>query len=220
MESQDINHTKTLSSAPLHILIAEDDFTSRKMLASMLEKDGHIVEETVDGAEAWEIMQKGTNSPKVIILDWLMPQMDGLEVCRRIRTINTDEPPYIIMLTIKDDKTDIISGLNAGADDYLTKPFDPGELRARIAVGRRIIEMQEKMLCNIQKLNQALEQIKTLKGILPICSFCKKIRNDKGYWDQLEAYISHHTDAEFSHSICPECVIEYYPEFQEDENED
>lgn len=218
MESQDNNSIK--SSPPLHILIAEDDFTSRKMLASMLEKDGHIVEETVDGAEAWEIMQKGTNSPKVIILDWLMPQMDGLEVCRRIRTINTDEPPYIIMLTIKDDKTDIISGLNAGADDYLTKPFDPGELRARIAVGRRIIEMQEKMLCNIQKLNQALEQIKTLKGILPICSFCKKIRNDKGYWDQLEAYISHHTDAEFSHSICPECVIEYYPEFQEDENED
>ncbi len=217
MKSPDINNKK--SSSPLRILIAEDDFTSRKMLASMLKKDGHIVEETADGAEAWEKIQQDDNVPKLIILDWLMPHMDGLEVCRRIRTINTDNPPYIIMLTIKDDKTDIISGLNAGADDYLTKPFDPRELRARIAVGRRIVEMQEKMLFNIQDLNQSLDQIKTLKGILPICSFCKKIRNDKGYWDQLEAYISRHTDAEFSHGICPQCMKEHYSEFCEEENE-
>lgn len=218
MESQDNNSIK--SSPPLHILIAEDDFTSRKILASMLKKDGHIVEEATDGAEAWERIQKEGDVPKLIILDWLMPHMAGLEVCRRIRTIKTDVPPYIIMLTIKDDKTDIISGLNAGADDYLTKPFDPGELRARIAVGRRIIEMQERMFCNIQELNKALDQIKTLKGIVPICSFCKKIRNDKGFWDQLEAYISRHTDAKFSHGICPNCIKEHYSEYFEEENDD
>jgi two-component system, cell cycle response regulator len=129
----------------MKILIAEDDFTSRAVLSGVLKKGGHEVTITVNGAKAWEALQK-PDAPLLIILDWMMPEMDGPEVIRRVRTLQTDRPPYIIMLTSKGDKTDIIAGLDAGANDYLAKPFDPGELRARIAVGQRFVEMQDALI--------------------------------------------------------------------------
>ncbi len=125
----------------MRILIAEDDYTSRCILLAVLKKCGYEVVETVNGAAAWDAMQR-TDAAQLAILDWMMPEMDGLEVVRRIRALNSPQPPYIIMLTAKGDKADIVDGLNAGADDYLTKPFDAGELRARVEVGRRLIEMQ------------------------------------------------------------------------------
>ena len=201
----------------MRILIAEDDFTSRNMLAAVLKKGGHEVVETVDGSEAWDELQK-LDAPKLAILDWMMPEMDGLEVVRRVRAVQSSQPPYIIMLTTKDEKADIVAGLDAGADDYLAKPFDIGELRARVEVGRRIAEMQERLAAQVQELRQTLEHIKTLQGILPICSFCKKIRDGQGYWDQVEAYISRYSDAQFSHSVCPECMKKHYSEFYKDDD--
>lgn len=135
----------------MRILIAEDDFTSRNMLAAVLKKAGHEVTETSDGAGAWDEMKK-PNAPPLAILDWMMPGMSGLEVVRRVRALETDKPPYLIMLTTKGEKGDVISGLDAGADDYLSKPFDAGELQARIEVGRRMVEMQDKLV----KSNEAL----------------------------------------------------------------
>ena len=108
----------------MRILIAEDDFTSRTVLSGVLKKEGHEVMVTVNGAEAWEALQQ-PDAPVLIILDWMMPEMDGPEVVRRVRALQTDRPPYIIMLTTKGDKADIIAGLDAGANDYLAKPFDP-----------------------------------------------------------------------------------------------
>ena len=199
----------------MKILIAEDDFTSRTLLKALLTKRGHEVVATVNGAEAWEAMQLA-DAPHMAILDWMMPEMDGLDVCRHIRGRETDQPPYIIMLTTKGEKADIVAGLEAGANDYLPKPYDPGELHARIDVGRRLIDMQGILAGKIEELRAALDHIKTLQGFLPICSFCKKIRDDKGYWSQVESYISHHTDAQFSHGICPECLKKNYPEFAKD----
>lgn len=196
----------------MKILIAEDDITSRSLLKVLLTKRGHEVVATVNGAEAWQAMQL-PDAPPLAILDWMMPEMDGLDVCRRVRTLETDRPPYIIMLTTKGEKADIVAGLEAGANDYLPKPYDPGELHARIDVGRRLIEMQAILAGKIEELREALDHIKTLQGILPICSFCKKIRGDQGYWTQVESYISKHTDARFSHGICPECLKQHYPEF-------
>lgn len=184
-----------------------------------MNKIGHEVIETCDGSEAWSVMT-GSGAPRLAILDWMMPRMDGLEVVRRIRALDVDNPPYIIMLTSRGDKNDIVTGLDAGADDYLTKPFHADELRVRIDVGKRILDMQTRLASRIEELSLAVEHIKTLQGILPICSFCKKIRNDKGYWDQVEAYIGQHSRATFSHSICPECLEEHYPEFAEDEVDD
>ena len=128
----------------MHILIAEDDFTSRNMLTALLRKAGHDVTGTVNGVDAWEELQK-PDAPRLAILDWLMPEMDGLEVVRQVRAKKTDRPPYLIMLTTKGEKANIISGLDAGADDYLSKPFDAEELRARVDVGCRIIAMQNEL---------------------------------------------------------------------------
>ncbi|MFP4171871.1 MAG: diguanylate cyclase [Candidatus Hydrogenedentota bacterium] len=128
----------------MQILIAEDDVTSRAMLAAMVKRNGHDVVETVDGAQAWQALQQ-PNAPRMAILDWMMPGMDGLEVIRRVRALKAERPPYLIMLTAKDGKADIVAGLEAGADDYLAKPFDHSELCARINVGRRLVEMQDAL---------------------------------------------------------------------------
>lgn len=196
----------------MRILIAEDDFTSRTMLASVLKKNGHEAVEAVNGAEAWEALQKG-DAPRLAILDWMMPVMDGLEVVRKVRELKSDRPPYLLMLTTKDEKSDIITALEAGADDYLTKPFHPGELWARLEVGRRLTDIQDQLSTQILDLRQALEQVRTLQGIIPICMHCKKIRDDAGYWEQVEAYVSRHADVRFSHGICPECVKRHYRDF-------
>ena len=126
------------------ILIAEDDVTSRTMLALLLKKNGYEVFETLNGGEAWLALQQ-PDAPQLVILDWMMPEMDGPEVLRRIRALQTNCPPYIIMLTAKSEKPDIIRGLAAGANDYVPKPFDPDELLARLEVGSRMVEMQLRL---------------------------------------------------------------------------
>jgi len=200
---------------PMRILIAEDDFTSRGMLTAVLKKAGHEPVETVNGLEAWDALQQ-PEAPRLVVLDWMMPEMDGLEVLRRVRALPGDRPPYILMLTFKIDKAEIIAGLDAGANDYLAKPFDVGELRARVEVGRRMVEMQDELAGKIGELQRALAEIKTLRGIVPICASCKKIRDDHGYWSQVEVYVRDRTEAEFSHSVCPECMKKLYPEFAGD----
>jgi diguanylate cyclase (GGDEF)-like protein len=137
----------------MRILIAEDDVTSRTVLAGVLRKEHHQVEATANGAEAWQALQQ-PEAPSLVILDWEMPEMDGPEVVRRVRALETDRPPYIIMLTSRGEKADIIAGLDAGANDYLAKPFDPGELRARVEVGRRMLEMQAALLATRETLAQ------------------------------------------------------------------
>jgi two-component system cell cycle response regulator len=129
----------------MRILIAEDDLTSRTALVGVLKKGGHEVLETTNGLEAWEELQK-PDAARLAILDWMMPEMDGLEVVRRVRALQTGRPPYIIMLTAKGEKADIIAGLDAGADDYLAKPFDLGELHARVGVGCRMVGMQDALI--------------------------------------------------------------------------
>lgn len=203
----------------MRILIAEDDSTSRLMLAAVLKKMGHEVLEAPDGPEAWAVFQ-APDAPRLAILDWMMPEMDGLEVVRRVRALPADLPPYLIMLTTKSEKADIARALDAGADDYLVKPFDSGELRARVSVGTRIVELQDRLAGKILALNEALDQIKTLRGIVPICSSCKKIRDDQGYWNQVDVYVHEHTEAEFSHGICPDCMLRLYPDFAQETERD
>jgi sigma-B regulation protein RsbU (phosphoserine phosphatase) len=195
----------------MRILIAEDDLTSRAMLAAVLKRSGHEVVETTDGAQAWDALQQA-DAPSLAILDWMMPHMDGLEVVRRVRAQQGDRPPYIIMLTTKGEKADVATGLGAGADDYLSKPYDLGELRARVEAGRRMIDMRDRLAAQRDELREALEHIRTLQGILPICVHCKKIRDDQGFWSQVEAYVSSHSEATFSHGICPDCITTLHPE--------
>jgi len=135
----------------------------------------------------------------------MMPEMDGLEVCRRVRQSPRSISPYIILLTANHGIDQLVKAMDAGADDYLTKPYNRDELRVRINVGARIVELQTKLAERVQTLEKTLEQIKQLEGILPICSYCKQIRNDGNYWESVESYISTHSAAQFSHGICPSC---------------
>lgn len=189
----------------MRILIAEDDMVSRRVLEVTLQKWGHEVVVTCDGAEAWTALQR-EDAPSLAILDWMMPVMDGVELCRQARQKGgTLASLYIILLTAKGTKEDIVSGLDAGADDYLTKPFDRAELRARVRVGTRVVELQSTLTNRLQELEDALSQVNQLQGILPICSYCKSVRDDQNYWQRVESYISDHSEARFSHSICPDC---------------
>ncbi len=136
----------------MRVLIAEDDATSRLLLKRVLESWGYEVMVTKDGAEAWQALQ-AEGAPRLAILDWLMPEMDGVDVCRRVRDRETLQPPYIILLTALGDKESVVTGLEAGADDYVGKPYDPDELRARLEVGRRLVELNGELL----KAQHALE---------------------------------------------------------------
>lgn len=188
----------------MKILIAEDDMVSRVLLEATLIKWGYEVTVACDGVAAWELLQSD-DPPPLAILDWMMPGLDGLQLCRKIRGIPTSTPPYLILLTAKGRREDIVTGLRAGANDYVTKPFDREELHARVQVGVRIIELQHSLADRVKALEEALARVKQLQGLLPICSYCKKIRDDQNYWQQVENYISKHSEAQFSHSICPDC---------------
>ena len=148
----------------MRILIAEDDLTSLSMLAAVLKKGGHEVVETVNGMQAWDELQK-TEAPKLAILDWIMPGLDGLEVIRRVRAQFVEQPPYIILLTKKSETNDIISGLETGANDYIKKPFEYEELFARIRVGQRTLELQTSLYETQQELAY-LATHDSLTGIL------------------------------------------------------
>jgi len=186
------------------ILIAEDDPISLKVLKTKLENWGFEIVITTDGSEALEQLNL-PDSPKIAILDWMMPKMNGVEVCRQFRKVKTSNPAYLILLTSLDRKSDVVKGLDAGADDYIIKPFDNEELLARIGAGKRIIKLQTELANRVKELKDALNHITTLQGNIPICMHCKKIRDDKDAWKQMEIYITEHTEAQFSHGICPTC---------------
>jgi DNA-binding response OmpR family regulator len=188
----------------MRILIAEDDRVTRRMLEVILAEWGYETVTVADGLAAWELL-RDPDGPKLALLDWLMPGIDGLEVCRRVRALPTRRAPYLVLLTVCDGRPDVVAGLQAGADDYITKPFDQAELRARIQTGLRIVRLQLDLAAQLRDSEATLARVRQLQGLLPICMYCKKIRDDRDYWQQVEAYIAAHTEARFSHGICPCC---------------
>ena len=193
----------------MRILIAEDDSTSRMILKSILTTWGYEVVETLDGTEAWQALEE-EDAPRLVILDRIMPGMNGEEICRKLRETQPLTSTYIILLTSKGEKEDVVEGLEAGANDYIRKPFDRPELRARVRVGERVLELEAALAERIRALQDALAHVKTLQGLLPICMHCHRIRNDQQTWERLEKYISEHTEAEFTHGLCPECMKTHY----------
>ena len=190
------------------MLIADDDAVLRRAVRRVLADRGYDIETVRDGEEAWRALQRDDTAP-LAVLNWVMPGMDGVEVCRRVRAMPTSRPTYIILLTAKSGKEDIVSGQRAGADDYVTKPFDVDELRARVQVGERVVGLQTELAERVSELEDALTQVRRLQWMLPICSYCKKIRDDRDYWQEVESYIAQHSEARFSHSVCPDCYIRF-----------
>ncbi len=172
------------------ILAVEDDAVARAVLRQALRRLGHEVVEAGDGEAAWEVFQ--TEPVRVVVSDWMMPRADGLDLCQRIRKRAGAEYIYFILLTSRDATAENqTAAADAGVDDFLTKPLDLPELWTRLRVAERILRYTT--------------QVRQLEEMLPICSYCKKIRDDQNYWQQLEGYISERTGSDFSHSICPDC---------------
>jgi DNA-binding response OmpR family regulator len=174
------------------ILIAEDDPVSRRVLEITLKKWGHELTVCVEGAEAWRKLQEADAAP-IAILDWMMPELSGPEICKKLR--ESGRGTHVLLLTAKGEKQDVADGLMAGADDYITKPFDSRELRARVHVAVRLVELQQALAEHVTQLVAALASVKQLQGMLPICMYCKKVRDDSNYWQQVEHYVSKHSEA-------------------------
>jgi phosphoserine phosphatase RsbU/P len=190
----------------MQVLAADDDPVIRAMVGLVLERGNYDVQLASNGSQAAELWL--ATRPQIVVTDWTMPEMDGDELCRLIRATATARYTYIILVTAKDSAQEVLDGLDAGADDYITKPFDARELLMRVNVGRRIVALESTLTAQINELQVALEQVRTLEGLLPICSYCKKVRQDDGYWREIEAYIGEHTDASFTHGYCPTCMEE------------
>jgi len=172
------------------LLAVEDDPVARAVLRQALRRLGHETVEAVDGEDAWTKLQE--EPFRVVVSDWMMPNSDGLELCRRIRRRVGTEYLYFILLTSRDaTQENQTESADAGVDDFLTKPLDLTELWTRLRVAERILRYTT--------------QVRQLEEMLPICSYCKKIRDDQNYWQQLEGYISERTGSDFSHSVCPDC---------------
>lgn len=150
--------------------------------------------------------------PDLILLDIRMPGMDGFEVCNKIKEIPGCESVPIIFISALSETEDKVKAFKSGGVDYIIKPFQTEEVLARVRTHLKIHKLQNSLELKNHDLETAIEKIKTLSGLLPICSNCKKIRDDSGYWEQIESYIGTHSEAEFSHSICPECIRELYPD--------
>jgi sigma-B regulation protein RsbU (phosphoserine phosphatase) len=189
----------------MDILLADDDRDFRTTLEPILAAWGHQCTCVGDGHSAWEALQRD-DAPRLALLDWRMPGLDGLEVCRRARQLSRQLPPYLILLTARSRREDVLAGLRGGADDYLTKPLDFDELEARLDVGLRFVRLEQTLADRVRELEEALGRLQRLQGLLPICSWCKKIRDDQNYWRQVEDYITRYAGVSFTHGICPDCL--------------
>lgn len=206
------------------ILVVDDIIKNIQLLGSLLGKEGYAVSYATSGEKALEMT--GSEDFDLILLDVMMPGMSGFEVCQKLKSNAGTRDIPILFLTAKSEQDDIISGLQYGAVDYLTKPINAAELMARVQTQMNLRHVQRSLIkrnTQLEEKNVQLEQlleanrkamaeIKTLRGILPICSNCKKIRDDEGYWTAIELYISQHSEAEFSHGVCHECAETLYPD--------
>ena len=183
----------------MKILIADDDSITRLLLHSLLTKFGHDVVVAENGRQAWDTFRR--EYFPLLISDWMMPELDGIELCRLIRLEQRPKYTYIILITALSGKHRYLKGMNAGADDFVTKPVDLDELIARLRVAERILHLQE--------------EVRQLEQLLPTCMYCKKIRDKDNTWMPLDAYIMRRTDVAFSHGICPECyTLQVKPELE------
>jgi sigma-B regulation protein RsbU (phosphoserine phosphatase) len=199
--------------SPTRILIAEDHHVSRHLLERNLTNWGFEVITVENGEAALKVLESD-EAPPIALLDWMMPKMDGSQVCARIRQMKDRPYIYLIMLTAKSQKEDVANGLEAGADDYVIKPFDADELRARLKVGERVVALERTLARKVDDLQAALDDVKKLKTLLPICMYCKSIRDDGDYWHQIEEYIHTETGTDFTHGICPKCMAKISAEME------
>jgi DNA-binding response OmpR family regulator len=200
---------------PATVLIVDDDPANLELLFQHLNQAGYKVLVAENGQLALERAELA--QPDAILLDVMMPGMDGFETCRRLKQQAVTQSIPVIFMTALADTADKVKGFAAGGVDYVTKPFQPEELLARVAAHTSIYLLQKELRQKNRELEVALSQVKRLSGLLPICASCKKIRDDQGYWQDVAVYIQDHSEAELSHGLCADCAKRLYPELFEDD---
>ncbi|MEI7728812.1 MAG: response regulator [Verrucomicrobiota bacterium] len=202
---------------PAKILIVDDNEIMRLAATRVLGPAGFDLLEAATGAEALRLARE--HLPNLMLLDVHLPDLDGLEVCRQIKSDPLLARIFIVQLSsVRTASDQQAEGLDSGADGYIARPIGNAELLARVQSMLRIQrtefalrESEKKYRQLATELQQALDEVSTLRGLIPICSACKKIRDDQGYWNQIEQYIQRHTGAKFTHGICPDCIKKYFP---------
>jgi PleD family two-component response regulator len=201
---------ETITLAGMKVLIVDDIPENISALAIALESEGFSIKTAASGEQALQLLKN--ESPDLILLDIQMDGMDGFETCLTLKKSDANKDIPVIFITVSKETEAIVRGFACGGVDYIAKPFRQEEVCARVRTHlslRALMKEKEKL---ISELQEALAKVKTLSGLLPICSSCKKIRDDKGYWNQIETYIRQRSEAEFTHSICPKCAKMLYPE--------
>ncbi len=190
----------------MRVLVADDDPLARRLLEVTLTRSGYEVLAVADGVKAWDVLC-GQDSPTLALLDWMMPGLTGVDVCRKVREATPRGPIYLIVVTSKGQTEDVVNALRTGADDYITKPFEIEELRARLAVGERLVTLQQQLADRVRALEEALAHVQQLQGLIPICAWCGQVRSDGNYWEQVESYLAKRSGLQFTHAICPPCRV-------------
>ncbi len=188
----------------MRAVVADDDPETCQTLVRVLQHWGCRVETCADGYTTWQLLAE-TSTPTLVMLNWSLPGLAGGQICQRLRQGPGSLLTYVIVLTTRGEPEEAVAGLHAGADDYLSKPFEPQELLARLQVGIRVLSLQQALHERLHALEDAVTRESQLRGLLPICAYCKKIRDHHNGWEQLERFISERSEAEFTHSICPDC---------------
>ena len=196
------------------VLVAEDEAVTRLLLTSTLTRFGYDVVAVEDGQRAWEVLS-APHPPALALLDWQMPGLDGPEICERVRARQASSYTYLLLVTARSSKSDVVAGLSAGADDFISKPVDPEEMRARLRVGERVLKLEKSLAEQISRLQEEKAHVQELQGMIPICMHCKRIRSQEQLWERVETYIEQHSSAKFSHALCQDCLEKHYPESDE-----
>jgi DNA-binding response OmpR family regulator len=177
------------------VLMVDDNPENLRLLGGILEQQGYATAFAINGNEAIHFTL--AEKPDLILLDIMMPGDDGYTVCRKLKGLKQVSMIPVIFLTARTEPINIVQGFEAGGVDYVTKPFSSAELLARV---KTHIE-----------LKRAREEIKTLRGLLPTCAWCRRVRNENGEWESIEKYVHEHTDVDFTHGMCPDCLTEQFP---------
>jgi DNA-binding response OmpR family regulator len=221
--------TSSAKGEHVAILVVDDSRDEQELLSTRLRAAGYGSLMVADSAEAaFGILGRdnagqGTGAVDLILMDIMLPGVDGLEACRRIAATEWLKDIPIIVVTAKTEEKDLLAAFAAGAMDYIRKPVNPTELVARVSSALTLKEertarkaREQELLMRTQELERALREVKVLRGLIPICAKCKRVRTDTGNWQQLEVYIQDHSEAEFSHGVCQVCMKEVYPDIFKD----
>lgn len=198
------------------VLIADDSLSMRMVIGRTLTAGGFHVRAVNDGDLLREAL-KDPNVPRLVVSDWEMPGASGVEICRELRAQPGGDRFFYLVVTANTDEERLLEALDAGANDFIRKPFSAAELLARVVSGQRVLDLQASLEAKVAELGAALSEVRTLRGLIPICMHCHSVRTDGDQWQKLEVYLEEHSEAVMSHGLCEACLEKFYPEEPESE---